>query len=650
MNRWIVYAMAAGTATVGTFGVLGDQAVNLQATTPGTAQTGHSNITGTSRAGSFRGNGSLLTNLNAASMNTGVLTLTGTSSTYIIRGSNNSGAANAAGVIGLANSATGVTYGGWFESKSNAGRALFGYASGTAGATYGIYGVASGNGGRAMFGLASNATGNTYGGWFQSNSPDGVGLFARNISGGVGLRTEGRAQFNSSNVSIGPRTTAITSNELLSLSRNDSEFAGMTISTVGGVPYYAYSNGTTAYTYLDEGFWTLNNGGVRLSISNQGEAYMSSAGSSPALNLVNSGTGGGITLSMSNSANTGNAIGVTNGGKGAGLSITMTNPSNAAAGIDLSNSGPGIGVRSWAPHNNAVWGISNHGSFAGVIGDNAQGEAVVGRSLTGQGVGAVTGRNDGIGGVGVKGFGVQDNTIGVLGQHGANSHVNGFGVRGEVLFGNGTGIGVYGQASGASQFAVFSNGDYGGSGGKFFVIDHPTDPLNKMLMHYSTEGAEPLNAYSGNARTDKDGYAWVTLPPYVEDVNRDFRYQLTVLDNSDDFVMAKVTKKLEGNRFQIRTSKGGVEVSWRVEGVRNDRHMQKFGVHDVVDKPKNWKGKYIRPELYNVTADKGVFYMAPPQVPLASDQPAAAPATHQLRKQTTAPVRVGRDIRLKGGR
>lgn len=108
MNRWMLLATAV-TATFGGYKMLADPPVNLQATTPGTAQTGHSNITGTSKAGFFSGNGSLLTNLSGNAINTGIITLTGSSSTYMIRGSNNSGAANATGLIGLANSPTGIT-------------------------------------------------------------------------------------------------------------------------------------------------------------------------------------------------------------------------------------------------------------------------------------------------------------------------------------------------------------------------------------------------------------------------------------------------------------------------------------------------------------------------------------------------------------
>lgn len=135
------FSILASIATVGGVAAFQGTYVDLQTTTPGTAQTGHSNITGTARAGSFRGNGSLLTNLNASELRTGIITLTGASSTYMIRAANNDGSPNASALIGLANSPTGVTYGAWAETKSNEGRALFGYASATSGATYASYAV-----------------------------------------------------------------------------------------------------------------------------------------------------------------------------------------------------------------------------------------------------------------------------------------------------------------------------------------------------------------------------------------------------------------------------------------------------------------------------------------------------------------------------
>lgn len=679
MNRWMLLATAV-TATFGGYKMLADPPVNLQATTPGTAQAGHSNITGTSRAGFFLGNGSLLTNLSGSAINTGIITLTGSSATYMIRGSNNSGAVNATGVIGLANSPTGITYGGWFESKSSSGRALFGYASGTAGATYGIYGVASGNGGRAMFGLASNATGNTYGGWFQSNSSAGVGLYARNVTGGIGLRAEGtgkalevlgKSTFNDSTqftggfVGIGPRTTAIATNEMFGLSTNAAAQAGMYVSTAsGGKPYYGFYNvnhqGSIA---LDsDGVFRINNDGDHftlgpygnlsvsqtvdssspgITVANGGEGEgirinQSSAGIASGLTVANSGTGSGITVNQTaagggagitvnktNASSSGEAMTVNQSGSGSGMIINMSNSSSGATGIDISHAGLGAGILSFSPMGYGVWGQANFVSTAAVIGDNTPGEAVIGRSISGPGIGAVVGRNDGDGGYGVRGFGVKDNSIGVLGQHGIQptSGMNGYGVRGEILNGLGTSIGVYGVASGVNQYAGWFQGRSMTTGTKSFVIDYPKDPTNKMLMHYCTEGSVPLNAYSGNTTTDANGSAWVALPEYVEDINKDFRYQLTVIG---DFAQAIIGKKIVGNRFQIKTSKPNIEVSWRVEGERNDRFVETYGARDVVEKPANWKGKYINPELYDVDKNRGIFTLPQANRPLASDRAATA--------------------------
>lgn len=54
-------------------------------------------------------------------------------------------------------------------------------------------------------------------------------------------------------------------------------------------------------------------------------------------------------------------------------------------------------------------------------------------------------------------------------------------------------------------------------------------------------------------------------------LNTDFRYQLTVIGR---FAQAIVEKKVDDNRFTIRTNVGGVEVSWQVTARRNDAWMK----------------------------------------------------------------------------
>ena len=122
------------------------------------------------------------------------------------------------------------------------------------------------------------------------------------------------------------------------------------------------------------------------------------------------------------------------------------------------------------------------------------------------------------------------------------------------------GIGVFGSAP-VSGFAgyflgnVFVQGTLSKSAGSF-KIDHPLDPENKYLSHSFVESPDMMNVYNGNLVTDTDGYSTVVLPEWFEVLNREFRYQLTVIDdeNSDDFVHAKVVQRIKDNRFRIRTS------------------------------------------------------------------------------------------------
>jgi hypothetical protein len=75
-----------------------------------------------------------------------------------------------------------------------------------------------------------------------------------------------------------------------------------------------------------------------------------------------------------------------------------------------------------------------------------------------------------------------------------------------------------------------------------------------------------------------------------------------VIDASDDFVLAKITREIEKNEFQLRTSKPHVKVSWEVKGTRNDPYMREHALPAEVEKPTEEKGTYIHPELYGMPA------------------------------------------------
>lgn len=106
------------------------------------------------------------------------------------------------------------------------------------------------------------------------------------------------------------------------------------------------------------------------------------------------------------------------------------------------------------------------------------------------------------------------------------------------------------------------------AGVKNFRIDDPLDPRNKWLYHSTVESPAMTNLYDGVVTTDGRGFATVQLPRYFEALNRDFKYQLTVVGHS--FAQAIVWKEIAANRFTIRTNQPRVKVSWQVTGVRHD--------------------------------------------------------------------------------
>ncbi len=139
-------------------------------------------------------------------------------------------------------------------------------------------------------------------------------------------------------------------------------------------------------------------------------------------------------------------------------------------------------------------------------------------------------------------------------------------------------------------------------GTKAFTMDHPLDPLNKLLVHAAIESNEVLNAYSGNITTDSSGKAMVSLPDYFEALNKDFRYQLTVVGGG--FAQAIVSREVKGNQFEVATNQPNIKVSWEVKGVRNDERMKKFPFVAEAEKVGAMKGKYFDAVAYNVARPK----------------------------------------------
>jgi hypothetical protein len=121
------------------------------------------------------------------------------------------------------------------------------------------------------------------------------------------------------------------------------------------------------------------------------------------------------------------------------------------------------------------------------------------------------------------------------------------------------------------------------AGTKDFKIDDPLDPDHKFLYHASVESSEMMDMYTGNVTTDAHGDAVVQLPAWFQALNRDFRYQLTVIGQ---FAQAIVAQEIRNNRFTIKTDKAKVKVSWQVTGVRHDAYAKAHPLQVEVDKPE----------------------------------------------------------------
>ena len=192
-------------------------------------------------------------------------------------------------------------------------------------------------------------------------------------------------------------------------------------------------------------------------------------------------------------------------------------------------------------------------------------------------------------------YGVWGMSTDGVGVTGSGTGEEGWGIYGEAL--GALGIGVFGATSDLEEgWGVFSSGDLGSDGIKYFHIDHPLDPANKVLNHACAEGPEPLNIYSGNVTLDGTGKAIVNLPPYFEALNKDFRYSLTPIGQSAPDLY--ISQEVKGNHFAISGGNPNLKVTWRVEGVRNDLYAQRYGKPVEALKVASDRGKFYHPEVY----------------------------------------------------
>ena len=220
-----------------------------------------------------------------------------------------------------------------------------------------------------------------------------------------------------------------------------------------------------------------------------------------------------------------------------------------------------LGLGSSAPGIDGIGAIGMSGAGGDSTGPNGHG---------GAGVSALGGRSDGVGGDGIFAVAGSGSALGALAGRFVGS------------------VSVSGTLS---------------KGGGAFKIDHPLDPENMYLYHSFVESPDMKNIYDGTIMTDANGEAVVELPDWFEALNRDFRYQLTVIGT---FAQAIVAEEVKGNRFVIKTNGPNVRVSWQVTGIRRDAFANKNRIQVEEDKPEVERGYYLHPEAFGQPEEKSI--------------------------------------------
>ncbi len=275
----------------------------------------------------------------------------------------------------------------------------------------------------------------------------------------------------------------------------------------------------------------------------------------------------------------------TDSANGTGLIVKATGTTGTSVGATFDSYSPINGSCAGIFRNNTAGGTATALKALITASTDPFSRAIYADGLSGYGMYA---SSRGPGGIGLSATGDFEGIVGYA--------INDRGVRGTTE--SASSYGVYGQAPvGGSGNAVFANGTLAASGTKTMRIDHPDDPENKYLLQYCAEGDSPQLYYRGVVKLDGSGRATVQLPHYFDQINRDPSYQLTAI--GAPMPSLYVAQEETNNQFSIAGGKPGARVSWLVIGIRNDRFVQQYGAKTEVDKPAEFRGTYLRPELYN---------------------------------------------------
>jgi hypothetical protein len=559
-----------------------------------------------SGSNSFAGNQSVAGNITATGSETaqgqgsfgaGGAATVGVSGTGIsdgVIGQATGSANNSAGVSGTETAKTGLVYGvtGTSNSTTTFSVGVNGYEAATSGQVFGVQG-------------STNSS---------TNYAAGVSGYEGSTSGAVFGVTGG---------------TSSSTNGAAGVSGN----AGALTGTVSGVAGAASS--TSANAAGVSGYENALSGQV---FGVAGSTNSTGNGAAGVSGYEGGGSGQVFGVTGSTNSSTNYAAGV-NGYEGAttGTVFGVTGGTNSPNGIGVNGSNNsttgGTGVQGFANATSGyavgVSGITNSPNGDGVSGVNASGKGgsgVYGSSMT---TGALSFGVQGVagpGGVGVQGSSPNVAVAGFTIVCSGPTCLTKPGTAGQFVTATGglilQGISGPGGDDGSERTEMFhvdasGNGYFAGNlevtgkvskGSGSFKIDDPLDPANKYLSHSFVESPDMMNVYNGNVTTDKFGRATVELPEYFESLNRDFRYELTVMGQFAQAIVAtKVgATKIGHNRFVIRTNKPSVEVSWQVTGIRKDAYANANRIPVEEAKPEGERGYYLHPEAFGEPSSKGI--------------------------------------------
>ena len=298
---------------------------------------------------------------------------------------------------------------------------------------------------------------------------------------------------------------------------------------------------------------------------------------------------------------------------------------SGAVTLDLPPGMVGAGVSGWARNANSGdygvlgqtdstttgIGVFGHhrdgaGTGAGVEGLTASTESfavgvrgVVESTSPGGFSAGVRGENNGTGGLGIGVYGSQ------LGSGWGVYGVGGVAGRGVVGSSSSGGTGVYGSTTlSGGGFGVFSDGDFGGTGAKYFVQPHPEN-ASQEIRYVCLEGNESGTYFRGSSRL-VDGQAWIDVP-------EDFR-----LTTDTDGLTAQITPRGKALLWVEEVSLDGVLVrgeediafDYFVNGVRRG-FTDLQPVQANVSFVPRWRGvpfgAQLRPEVRQLLVENGTL-------------------------------------------